>query len=111
MNDLACRWFEKELGAHNTLRLASKEESENTNLPVPKDVLFRTRTDFINLAQELRKQNPYGEVEFDNNASFEEFVVGHQNQIVPMFFVKENNEVELISGYSGKHESGKLILY
>ncbi|MCR9249571.1 MAG: sodium:proton antiporter [bacterium] len=109
LNDLACRWFEKELGAHNTLRLASKEESENANLPVPKDVLFRTRTDFINLAQELRKQNPYGEIQFDNDASFEEFILGHQNQIVPMFFVKENNEVELISGYSGKHESGKLI--
>ncbi len=109
LNDLACRWFEKELGPEKTLRLASKEELENPNLPIPKDVLFNTRTDFITIIQELRKEDPYGEFEFENNTSYEDFMLHHGNQIIPMFVLKNENELQMISGYSGKQESGKLI--
>ena len=109
LNDSVCRWFEKELGAEKTLRLASKEEAENPNLPVPKDVLFNTRTDFITIAQYLRKKEPYGTEKIENAAFLEDFLSKKGQTIIPVLFQKENNEIELISGYSGKFENGNLI--
>ncbi len=109
LNDLAATWFEKELGPDRTYRLVSKEETENPNLSLPKEALFNARVDFITLAQLMRKKDPFGEFEFDSGSAYEEFMTHAPGKVIPLFLVKSDNKIELLSGYSSKHEHGKLV--
>ena len=110
LNDLACKWFEKELGEENVFRLASKEESDNPNLPLPDNVLFHTRVDFVLLVQILRHKEAYHEKEFDSNAEYEEFVDKHETKIIPLFF-KGQNHISLISGLTKRSEKDETLIY
>ena len=102
LNDLACEWFDKELGEKNTLRLATKEEQENTNVPLPKSVLFNSRTDFYVLVQLLRQKNPFGVRSFETSAEFEDFNRKYEKMIIPLFFLKNDDpkSLEIISGFT-----------
>lgn len=111
LNELACKWFSKELGEEKVCRLASKEESDNLNLPLPKNVLFNTRDDFVALVQILRKKGIYEEQSFKNQAEYEEFLEKKNKHIIPILLKNENNSVDLISGYSGQIEKESTLLF
>lgn len=112
LNDLACKWFEKELGENNVLRLASKEESDNTNIPLPKNVLFKSRIDFMGLVQLLRKKDPFAEYTFKKQADYEEFDADNHNKIIPLFLKGEDSDdFELISGFSGNAEKQETLVF
>ncbi|MCB0738942.1 MAG: cation:proton antiporter, partial [Bacteroidetes bacterium] len=53
INESACRWFQKELGDDRVFRLASSLEVENKNLPLPNNVLFGSRTDYVAFTQSI----------------------------------------------------------
>ena len=110
LNDLACKWFEKELGEENVFRLASKEESDNSNLPLPDSVLFHTRVDFVMLVQILRDADAYHEIHFESNAEYDQFMSKHDSKIIPMFF-KTENSIELITGLTVKSEKHESLIY
>ncbi|MEQ9302603.1 MAG: sodium:proton antiporter [Marinoscillum sp.] len=110
LNDLACKWFEKELGEENVFRLASKEESENANLPLPENVLFKSRVDFVMLVQILRNGEPYQEVSFDTSSDYEDFMSKNDNKIIPIF-IKGEDHAELVSGLSAKSEKNSKLFY
>ncbi|WP_421869125.1 cation:proton antiporter [Marinoscillum sp.] len=110
LNDLACKWFEKELGEENVFRLASKEESDNANLPLPDNVLFHTRVDFVLLVQILRHKEAYHEVHFENNAEYEEFIDKHESKIIPLFF-KGEDHIKLITGLTKRGDKDDTLIY
>lgn len=111
LNDLACSWFEKELGENNCFRLASKEESDNTNLPLPKNVLFNSRVDFVALVQLLRTEGAVEEVQFENSVHYEEFMDKHTTQIIPLFYKNEDGLIQLISGYTSKSDKYDILVF
>lgn len=111
LNELACRWFESELGDENVLRLASKEEAENPNLPLPKNVLFNTRDDFVTLIQLVRGIDSFQDMEFDNLAQYEEFMEAHRKQIIPILHQKADGVPEIVSGYSVKSDRHTRLLF
>ena len=110
LNDLACKWFEKELGDENVYRLASKEESDNANLPLPDSVLFHSRVDFVMLVQILRNADAYHEIHFENNSEYDDFISKHESKIIPMFF-KTADSIELITGMTVKSEKHESLIY
>ncbi|MEQ9300880.1 MAG: cation:proton antiporter [Cyclobacteriaceae bacterium] len=110
LNEAACRWFEKELGDKNTLRLASKEEAENENLPLAKNVLFNAHVDFVALVQYVRKKDAYAEQLFENQKSFDEWYEQQQQKIIPICILSES-KIELFSGYSGIIEKDSTLLF
>lgn len=111
LNDLACSWFEKEIGASNCLRLASKAETENSNIPLPKAVAFDSRIDFVGLVQLIRRKDAYGQQFFENGAAYEEFIEKYGQSIVPIASQKGNDEAEIASGYSSKSDRSQTIYF
>ncbi|MEQ8471824.1 MAG: sodium:proton antiporter [Marinoscillum sp.] len=110
LNDLACKWFVKELGEENVYRLASKEESENANLPLPENVLFNTRVDFVMLVQMLRNDQPYKEVDFESASDYDDFINKNQHKIIPIF-LKGEDHTELFTGFGIKSEKNTRLYY
>lgn len=110
LNEAACRWFEKELGEKNTLRLASKEEAENENLPLAKNVLFNAHVDFVALVQYVRKKDAYAEQLFENQNSFDEWYEKQHQKIIPICLLSES-KIDLFSGYSGNIEKDSTLLF
>jgi len=102
LNDMACKWFSKELGEEKVFRLASKEESDNSNVPLPKNVLFKTRDDFVAVVQYLREKDIFEERKFATQQEYDEFEEKHIKHIIPILFQHTDKTVELISGFSGK---------
>ncbi len=111
LNDLACKWFEEELGTENVFRLASKEEADNSNLPLPKNVLFNSRTDFVSLVQMLRGSDVYSEFNFHNSNQYEDFMSNYGKRIVPMFLKSDGNDFELITGFSSDFDKMNQLIY
>jgi hypothetical protein len=111
LNDLACKWFEGELGTDNVFRLASKEEADNSNLPLPKNVLFNSRTDFVSLVQMLRGSDVYSEFNFHNNNQYEDFISNYGKRIVPMFLKGDGEDFELITGFSKEIDKMNQLIY
>ncbi len=99
LNALAMNWFDNELGEQNTYRLVSKEEVENENVPLPKNVLFNSRLDYMSLSQLLRKNTTLSEVRFYENSEYEEFIEEKGKTIIPLFIIKPDKKLEIISGY------------
>ncbi|MFY0606901.1 MAG: sodium:proton antiporter [Cyclobacteriaceae bacterium] len=111
LNDLACKWFEKELGEHNVYRLASKEESDNVNLPLPKNVLFNSRVDFVTMVQLLRKSDAYSEQSFENQAYHDDFMTKYGKKIIPIFLKREDEEFEIITGFTTNTAKSEQLVY
>ncbi len=111
LNDLACKWFEKELGENNVYRLASKEESDNTNLPLPKNVLFNSRVDFVTMVQLLRGSDIYSEQTFVNQAHFDDFMTKYGKKIVPMFFKNEGEDFQITTGFTPNQSKSEQLVY
>ena len=111
LNDLACKWFEKELGEANCLRLASKEETENVNFPLSKSVLFHSRIDFVSMVQMIRRRDVWGEESFDNGASYDAFVEKYGGNIIPVALKKGAEDTEVISGFTSKYDRSQSLIY
>lgn len=111
LNDLACTWFEKEIGETNVFRLASKEEAENANLPLPKSVLFNSRVDFVSMVQLFRGKDPFNERTFESLSEYDAFMTDHAKGIVPLFFHGESNEFQLVSGHFHKTEKLNTLVF
>ena len=110
LNQLACRWFEKEMGERNVLRLASKEESENLNVNLAKNVLFGVHTEFVSLVALLRREDAFGEVTFGAGLDREEWMARHKNKIIPVCVVSGGN-VELISGFTTSSAKDTTLVF
>ncbi|MEQ8583041.1 MAG: sodium:proton antiporter [Marinoscillum sp.] len=111
LNDLACTWFEKELGETNVFRLASKEETDNTNLPLPKNVLFNARVDFVTLVQLIRVKNPFSEMSFESQSEYEDFRKEYAKRMIPLFLTGEGDEFQFITGYTSKTDKLTSLVY
>lgn len=111
LNDSACTWFEKEMGETNVFRLASKEESENANLPLPKNVVFNSRVDFVTLVQLMRDNNSIVGFNYETATEYEEFIVKHGSKIVPLFLSKDDEACHLITGYGIKPDKFNKLIY
>jgi len=111
LNDLACTWFEKELGESNVFRLASKEEADNTNLPLPKNVLFNARVDFVTLVQLIRVKNPFSEISFESQSEYEDFRSKFATGMIPLFLSGEGDEFQIITGYTSKTDKLTSLVY
>ncbi len=110
LNELACRWFEKEMGERNVLRLASKEEEENVNVELPKNVLFATQTEFVSLVSLARKKDAFAEMTFSTQKEYDEWMNNHKSKIVPICLVADE-EVELISGYTHSIAKDSTLIF
>lgn len=110
LNDMACKWFEKEIGETNVYRLASKEETENSNLPLPKNVIFNSRVDFVKLVQLVRKPEAIEHFSFTDTLECEDFLKKHDGKIIPMFFSGESG-IELYSGFHIKPIKATTLVY
>lgn len=111
LNDLACSWFEKEIGEANCLRLASKEETENSNIPLPKSVIFNARVDFVALVQLIRKKDAHSEVSFDNLAEMEAFMSKYNTGIIPLAVKKGTDDPEIFSGYTSQNDRAQILFF
>jgi len=112
LNDLACTWFEKEMGESNVFRLASKEETENTNVPLPKNVIFNARVDFVTLVQLLRNKDVFDELKYESALEYDEFMRKYGNKIVPLFLLgEEEGEFYLITGFTTKADKYNKLIY
>jgi len=105
LNTLAMNWFDSELGEQNTYRLVSKEEAENDNIPLPKNVLFKSRLDYLSLNQLMRSNEDISEIKFYGEAEYEEFIEEKGKTIIPLFIIDPEKKLHIISGYP--HEVGK----
>ncbi|MEO1051229.1 MAG: sodium:proton antiporter [Bacteroidota bacterium] len=110
LNELACRWFEKEMGERNVLRLASKEESENLNVDLAKNVLFGANTEFVSLVALTRKEDAFGEVTFNKGVDREKWMGEHQSDIIPVCVINNDN-VELISGFTNAMTKESTLVF
>jgi len=99
LNGLAINWFDEELGKQNTYRLVSKEEAENENIPLPRNVLFKSRLDYLSLNQLIRNNEEISEVKFYGEAEYEEFIEEKGKTIIPLFIIKADRKLEIVSGY------------
>jgi len=109
INSSACRWFESELGEENVFRMVTKLEVENRNLPLPKNVLTHSRTDFVTLTQLVRK-NGISDKELNSNADFQDFVM-KSGPVIPLFIAKKNGFLHIMSGFNHEFEKGDKLLY
>lgn len=105
INSLALSWFDNELGMENTYRIVSKEEAENENLPLPKNVLFKSRLDYLSLNHLLRQNSEISEVKFYGESEYEEFLEEKGKTIIPLFIITSEKKLQIISGYA--EEVGK----
>lgn len=110
LNELACRWFEKEIGESNVFRLASKEETDNTNLPLSKNVIFNSRVDFVTLVQLLRSKKAIEEKTFDSTSQLNEFMEQYGSTIIPLFFVSEQG-FQLITADTPRTNKFETLIY
>ncbi len=111
LNESACRWFEKEIKNENVYRLASKEETENTNLPLSKNVAFKSRADFVTLVQLMRKKDSLDFFEYETQTEFDDFLEQYGKMIIPLFLTGNNNTFHLITGYPLKAEKFDKLLF
>jgi len=105
LNTLAMNWFDSELGEQNTYRLVSKEEAENENIPLPKNVLFKSRLDYLSLNQLMRSNEDISEIKFYGETEYEEFIEEKGKTIIPLFIIDADKKLHIISGYP--HEISK----
>lgn len=110
INSSACRWFEAELGEENVLRLVGKLEVENENLPLPKNVMGNARIDYVTLTQLIRKQG-LQETMLNSNAEYQKLREGEEETIFPLFVVKANGLLHIMSGHNYDFEKGDKLLY
>jgi hypothetical protein len=99
LNSLAMNWFHNELGEANTYRLVSKEEAENENIPLPKNVLFKSRLDYLSLNQLLRSNDDISEVKFYAETEYEEFMEEKGKSIIPLFIIQADKKLNIVSGF------------
>lgn len=111
VNALACQWFSSELGENHVYRLVSKEESENLNLPLAKNVLFNSRTDFLSLSQLMRKNGEIAEKTFENEEEFTEFMESKKKRMIPLFLIKESGKLHIVTGYPLEGGKGDRLLF
>ncbi len=111
INSLALNWFDTELGIENTYRLVSKEEAENENLPLPKNVLFKSRLDYLSLNQTLRENSEISEVKFHADAEYEEFIEEKGKSIIPLFIIKPGKKLHIVSGYPQEVEKEDRLIF
>jgi NhaP-type Na+/H+ or K+/H+ antiporter len=111
LNSLAMNWFHTELGEANTYRLVSKEEAENENIPLPKNVLFKSRLDYLSLNQLLRSNDDISEVKFYAETEYEEFMEEKGKSIIPLFIIKADKQLTIISGFPDEVSKDDRLIF
>lgn len=111
INMLACKRFRKELGEENIYRLVTKRESELKNIEMPKNLLFKGKTDFINFIQRIRKDPEILEKKFSNESEFREYWGKNKEQIIPMFVKTPDKKIRVISGFEFTIGKGDTLVF
>lgn len=110
INESACRWFERELGEDQVFRIASRNEGKNPALPLPPNVLFHSKTDYVSLTQ-LVRSNGLSEMLFEKQESLGEFEKRTKQQIIPLFAITPQKGLHVMSGYERDFEVGDKLIY
>lgn len=111
INSLSLSWFENELDPKNTFRIVSKEEVENENIPLPKNVLFKSRLDYLSLTQLIRQNKELSEIKFTSDSEFDEFLEDKGKAIIPLFVITSDKKLHIVSGYPMEVEKDDRLIF
>lgn len=110
INQSACRWFERELGEDHVFRIASRSEGKNPALPLPPNVLFHSKTDFVSLTQLIR-DNGLSEMVFEKNEGHNEFEKRTTQELIPLFVITAQKGLHVMSGFERDFVRGDKLIY
>lgn len=110
INESACRWFERELGENQVFRIASRDEGANRALPLPPNVLFHSKTDFVSLTQLIRN-NGLSEMVFDKSEGHNEFEKRTTKDLIPLFVITAQKGLHVMSGFERDFAEGDKLIY
>ncbi|MEX0966914.1 MAG: sodium:proton antiporter [Bacteroidia bacterium] len=110
INILAMRKFREEFGEDHTLRLMSQREMEFKELIKPRNLLFGTSVDYIQLIQAIRRKPNLQEMEIPKGTDLKSFLNANPN-LIPFFIKKSDARIEAFSGQSLFSEEGDILVY
>ncbi|MDX5324920.1 MAG: cation:proton antiporter [Bacteroidota bacterium] len=111
VNNLTCKFFDDEFGENRVWRLMSKTESEMKDFEVPKNVLFNGRSDFDTLIQAARQNREMHIEPCNNQEQWESLLKKNKQRLIPIFRLKENGKVEVITRYVPDFEKGDKLAF
>ncbi len=111
VNNLANKYFSNEFGEDNVFRLCSKKELELKEFNLPKNVLFGGEVDYLNLAQAIRQHKEILTNSCQDSEEYDNIVKSHKNGIIPLFFIKKDENPKVISRDLPTFEKGMKLVY
>lgn len=100
INKYAINRFRKQFGEHGAYRLISKEEMDNTSR-LPKEGLFSSTDDFINMTEVTRKYPTINEVDINSSQEYKALaeVIAEDTEMVPLFVKQKDGTLDFISSF------------
>ena len=111
INNLALKYFEDEFGEDRLFRITSKNELEMSDIELPRNVVFNGKVDYLNLAQAVRKNHEMKVEDCHDGEEYQEIKKHNKSKIIPMFVMKENGEIELITRDVPHFNRGDKLAY
>jgi len=98
VNNYAINRFRKQFGENGAFRLISKREMDDPN-NIPKEGLFSTTDDYINLIEVARKYPTIQEVSVNSQEEFKSItdVLLQEKEMIPLFIKEKDGYIDIIS--------------
>lgn len=98
INNYAISRFRKQFGENGSFRLISKQEMDDPNT-IPKEGLFSTTDDYINLIEVARKYPTIQEVPVNSQEEFTSVtdVLLQEKEMIPLFIKEKDGYIDIIS--------------
>ncbi|WP_299762077.1 sodium:proton antiporter [uncultured Dokdonia sp.] len=106
VNNYAINRFRKQFGENGAFRLISKREMDDPN-NIPKEGLFSTTDDYINLIEVARKYPTIQEVPVNSQEEFTSIteVLLQEKEMIPLFIKEKDGYIDIISSRIEEIES------
>ena len=100
INSYAINKFKKQFGENGAFRLITKGEIEDEN-KIPKQGLFSTTDDFINLTEVARKYPAIQEVPINSEEEYQAVtkILTNDVDMIPLFVKEKDGTVDIIGSF------------
>ncbi|GGG13142.1 sodium/hydrogen exchanger [Dokdonia pacifica] len=116
INNYALNRFRKQFGENGAFRLISKREMDDPN-SIPKEGLFSTTDDYINLVEVARKFPTIQEVPVNSQEEFTSTLalLLKEKEMIPLFLKQKDGYIDIISSFVEETElssfEGSKVVY
>ena len=101
INNYVLERFKKQFGENGSFRLVTRKEIEDGDSSIPKEGLFSTTDDFIDLTEVARKYPAIQEVPIDSEEEYHTVaeVLMNDKDMIPLFVKEKDGTIDIIGSF------------